>query len=146
MSSVTQSGTESSVRGTSAVIRRISALILAIIGLLLIVVGIFYVTTKAGSLPSFVPGHIAGGVQRHTRSAGRRQEAGCDQEVSRRCVEPRTGRAGRAGHLGRASHPPQGRRRGVLVDLARMAMRSPRAVGVGEFGHGRKSEIGGPGS
>ena len=71
VSSVTQSGTESSVRGTSAVIRRISALILAIIGLLLIVVGIFYVTTKAGSLPSFVPGHIAGSSGHHpVRVAG----------------------------------------------------------------------------
>jgi hypothetical protein len=71
VSSVTQSGTESSVRGTSTVVRRIGALILAIIGLLLIVVGIFYVTTKAGSLPSFVPGRIAGSSGHHpVRVAG----------------------------------------------------------------------------
>ena len=71
VSSVTQSGTESSVRRSSTAVRRIGALILAIIGLLLIVVGILYVTTKAGSLPSFVPGRIAGSTGHHpVRVAG----------------------------------------------------------------------------
>ncbi|MDX6394559.1 MAG: hypothetical protein QOJ73_5622 [Streptosporangiaceae bacterium] len=71
MSSVTQSGTESSVRRSSTAVRRIGALILAIIGLLLIVVGILYVTTKAGSLPSFIPGRIAGSSGHHPlRAAG----------------------------------------------------------------------------
>ena len=65
MSSVTQSGTESSVRRTITAVRRITALILAIIGLLLVVVGILYVTTKAGSLPSFIPGRIAGSSGHH---------------------------------------------------------------------------------
>ncbi len=71
MSSATQSGTESSVRRTNTAARRIGALILAIIGLLLIAVGILYVTTKAGSLPSFIPGHIAGSSGHHpVRVAG----------------------------------------------------------------------------
>ena len=71
MSSVTQSGTESSVRRSSNAGRRIGALILAITGLLLIVVGILYVTTKAGSLPSFIPGRIAGSTGHHpVRVAG----------------------------------------------------------------------------
>ena len=59
MSSVTQSGTESSVRRSSTAVRRIGALILAIIGLLLIAAGLIYVVEPAGSLPSFL-GHIAG--------------------------------------------------------------------------------------
>src|ERR1039457_2764922 len=63
--SVTQSGTESSVRRSGTAVRRIGALILAIIGLLLIAVGILYVTTKAGSLPSFITGHIAGSSGHH---------------------------------------------------------------------------------
>jgi hypothetical protein len=64
VSSVTQSGTESSVRRSSNAVR-LGALILAIIGLLLIVVGILYVTTKAGSLPSFIPGRITGSTGHH---------------------------------------------------------------------------------
>ncbi len=65
MSSVTQSGTQSAVRRARIAVRRIVALIMAIIGLLLIVVGILYVTTKAGSLPSFIPGRIAGSTGHH---------------------------------------------------------------------------------
>ncbi len=63
MSSVTHSGTQSSVR-------RIGALILAIVGVLLIVVGIIYVSTTASSLPGFIPGHIAGSSGHHPLRAG----------------------------------------------------------------------------
>ncbi len=51
MSTVTESGTRSSGK-------RIGALILAIVGILLIILALIYVTTKAGSLPSFIPGHL----------------------------------------------------------------------------------------
>jgi hypothetical protein len=53
------------VRRTSTAARRIGALILGIIGLLLIIVGILYATTKAGSLPSFIPGRITGSTGHH---------------------------------------------------------------------------------
>ena len=53
MSTVTQSGTRSSGK-------RVGALILAIVGILLLVLALIYVVTEAGSLPSFIPGHIDG--------------------------------------------------------------------------------------
>jgi len=46
VSSVSQSGTRSSGR-------RIGALVIGIIGILLVIVAIIYLTTAAGSLPSF---------------------------------------------------------------------------------------------
>ena len=51
MSTVTESGTRSSGK-------RIGALILAIIGILLVILAVIYLVTAAGSLPSFIPGHI----------------------------------------------------------------------------------------
>ena len=39
--------------------RKLVIALLVVIGLILIAVGIVYFTVKAGSLPSFIPGHIA---------------------------------------------------------------------------------------
>ena len=51
--------------------RTILAVILGIIALLFIVVAIIYMVTPASSLPSFVPGHIAGSTgHRPLRAAG----------------------------------------------------------------------------
>jgi amino acid permease len=63
VSSVSQSGTRSSGR-------RIGALILGIIGILLVIVAIIYLTTAAGSLPSFIPGHINASTGHHPLRAG----------------------------------------------------------------------------
>jgi amino acid permease len=63
VSSVSESGTRSSGR-------RIGALILAIVGILLLIVAIIYLTTAAGSLPSFIPGHIAGSTGHHPLRVG----------------------------------------------------------------------------
>ena len=49
--------------------RTILAVILGIIALLFIVVGIIYITTPADSLPSFIPGHIAGSTGHHPLKA-----------------------------------------------------------------------------
>ena len=58
MSTVTQSGTRSSGK-------RIGALILAIVGILLVILAVIYLVTAAGSLPSFIPGHINGSTGHH---------------------------------------------------------------------------------
>ncbi len=51
--------------------RTILAVILGIIALVFIVVAIIYVAEPANSLPSFVPGHIAGSTGHHPlRAAG----------------------------------------------------------------------------
>lgn len=63
MSSVSQSGTRSSGR-------RIGALVIGIIGILLVIVAIIYLTTAAGSLPSFIPGHLNGSTGHHPLRAG----------------------------------------------------------------------------
>jgi amino acid permease len=63
VSTVTESGTRSSGK-------RIGALILAIIGILLIILALIYVVTAAGSLPSFIPGHINGSSGHHPLRAG----------------------------------------------------------------------------
>ena len=63
MSTVTQSGTRSSGR-------RVGALILAIVGVLLLILALIYVVTPAGSLPSFIPGHIQGSTGHHPLRAG----------------------------------------------------------------------------
>ena len=63
MSTVTESGTRSSGK-------RIGALILAIVGILLIILALIYVTTKAGSLPSFIPGHLHHSSGHHPLRAG----------------------------------------------------------------------------
>jgi amino acid permease len=49
--------------------RTILAVILAIIALLFIVVGIIYIAEPASSLPSFIPGHIAGSSGHHPLKA-----------------------------------------------------------------------------
>ncbi len=64
MSSVTESGARSSSG------KRIGALILGIIGIVAIIVAIIYLTTAAGSLPSFIPGHIHGSTGHHPLRAG----------------------------------------------------------------------------
>ena len=43
-----------------AAIGRLFDYLLAIVGVLLIAIGIVYFVVKAGSLPSFFPGHVAG--------------------------------------------------------------------------------------
>ncbi len=63
MSTVTQSGTRSSGK-------RIGALILAIVGILFLILALIYVVTAAGSLPSFIPGHINGSTGHHPLRAG----------------------------------------------------------------------------
>lgn len=63
MSSVTQSGTRSSGR-------LVGGVVVAIVGILLVIVGIIYLTTAAGSLPSFIPGHLAGSTGHHPLRAG----------------------------------------------------------------------------
>ena len=63
MSTVTESGTRSSGK-------RIGALVLAIIGILFIILGLIYLVTSAGSLPSFIPGHINGSTGHHPLRTG----------------------------------------------------------------------------
>ena len=63
MSTVTESGTRSSGK-------RIGALILAIVGILLVILALIYMTTAAGSLPSFIPGHLNGSTGHHPLRAG----------------------------------------------------------------------------
>lgn len=46
---------------------KLVTVILVVIGLALIAVGIVYFTVKAGSLPSFFPGHIAGSTAHRTK-------------------------------------------------------------------------------
>lgn len=63
MSTVTESGTRTSGK-------RIGALILAIIGILLVILAVIYLVTAAGSLPSFIPGHIDGSTGHHPLRIG----------------------------------------------------------------------------
>ncbi len=63
MSTVTESGTRSSGK-------RIGALILAIVGILLVILAVIYMVTAAGSLPSFIPGHIDGSTGHHPLRIG----------------------------------------------------------------------------
>lgn len=64
MSSVTESGGRSSSR-------MIIAVILAIVAILFIVVGFIYLAEPAKSLPSVIPGHLAGSTGHHPlRSVG----------------------------------------------------------------------------
>lgn len=63
MSTVTESGTRSSGK-------RIGALILAIVGILLVILALIYMTTAAGSLPSFIPGHVNGSTGHHPLRIG----------------------------------------------------------------------------
>jgi len=63
VSTVTESGTRSSGK-------RIGALILGIVGLLLVILAVIYMTTAAGSLPSFIPGHLNGSTGHHPLRAG----------------------------------------------------------------------------
>jgi hypothetical protein len=43
------------------------AIALTVLGVLLLIMAIVYLTTKASSLPSFVPGHLPGGVTKKGR-------------------------------------------------------------------------------
>jgi amino acid permease len=63
VSTVTESGTRSSGK-------RVGALILAIVGILLVILAVIYMTTAAGSLPSFIPGHLNGSTGHHPLRAG----------------------------------------------------------------------------
>lgn len=63
MSTVTESGTRTSGK-------RVTALILAIVGILLVILAVIYATTAAGSLPSFIPGHIDGSTGHHPLRIG----------------------------------------------------------------------------
>ena len=61
------SSTSGSVERSSG--RTILAAILAIIALIFIVVGVIYIAEPASSLPSFIPGHIAGSSGHHPLKA-----------------------------------------------------------------------------
>ena len=50
--------------------KRVGALILAIVGILLVILAVIYLVTAAGSLPSFIPGHINGSTGHHPLRAG----------------------------------------------------------------------------
>ena len=63
MSTVTESGTRTSGK-------RIGALVLGIVGILLVILAVIYLVTAAGSLPSFIPGHINGSTGHHPLRAG----------------------------------------------------------------------------
>jgi amino acid permease len=63
VSTVTESGTRSSGK-------RAGALVLAIIGILFIILALIYLVTSAGSLPSFIPGHINGSTGHHPLRTG----------------------------------------------------------------------------
>jgi amino acid permease len=63
VSTVTESGTRSSGK-------RVGALVLAIIGILFIILALIYLVTSAGSLPSFIPGHINGSTGHHPLRTG----------------------------------------------------------------------------
>jgi amino acid permease len=63
VSTVTESGTRSSGK-------RIGALVLAIVGILFLILALIYLVTSAGSLPSFIPGHIAGSSGHHPLRTG----------------------------------------------------------------------------
>jgi hypothetical protein len=47
--------------------RTLVTTVLVVVGLALVAVGIVYFTVKAGSLPSFFPGHIAGSASHRTK-------------------------------------------------------------------------------
>ena len=63
MSTVTESGTRTSGK-------RIGALVLGIVGILLVILAVIYLVTAAGSLPSFIPGHINGSTGHHPLRIG----------------------------------------------------------------------------
>jgi amino acid permease len=63
VSTVTESGTRTSGK-------RIGALVLGIIGILLVILAVIYLVTAAGSLPSFIPGHINGSTGHHPLRIG----------------------------------------------------------------------------
>jgi hypothetical protein len=46
---------------------RLLITLLVIVGLLLIAIGVVYFVVKAGSLPSFFPGHVAGSTARRSK-------------------------------------------------------------------------------
>ena len=54
---------------TRQVIRPL-AIVLAILGAVLLVLGIIYLTTKASSLPTWIPGHVARRVTKKGRVLG----------------------------------------------------------------------------
>ena len=47
--------------------KRLIISILVLIGLILVAVGIVYFVVKAGSLPSFFPGHVNGSTAHHNK-------------------------------------------------------------------------------
>jgi amino acid permease len=63
VSTVTESGTRSSGK-------RVGALVLAILGILFLILALIYLVTSAGSLPSFIPGHINGSSGHHPLRTG----------------------------------------------------------------------------
>jgi amino acid permease len=63
VSTVTESGTRTSGK-------RIGALVLGIVGILLVILAVIYLVTAAGSLPSFIPGHINGSTGHHPLRIG----------------------------------------------------------------------------
>jgi hypothetical protein len=46
--------------------RRAIAFVALIVGLVALVAGVIYLVVPAGSLPSFIPGHLAGVTNKHT--------------------------------------------------------------------------------
>jgi hypothetical protein len=53
--------------GYRTCMHRLVTIVLVVVGLALVAVGIVYFTVKAGSLPSFFPGHIVGSSSHRTK-------------------------------------------------------------------------------
>ena len=47
--------------------RRLFMVILIVVGVALVALGVYYWVTPAGSLPSFLPGHLAGSAHKHVK-------------------------------------------------------------------------------
>lgn len=61
--------TNVSTAGGTSTGRRTLAVVLAVIGIIAIIVGIIYFVSPAHSVPSFLPGHIAGKSYHHVKRA-----------------------------------------------------------------------------
>lgn len=47
--------------------RRLFMVLLIVVGVALVALGVYYWVTPAGSLPSFLPGHLAGSAHKHVK-------------------------------------------------------------------------------
>jgi amino acid permease len=46
--------------------RRAIAFVVLVVGIVALIAGVIYLVVPAGSLPSFIPGHLAGVTHKHT--------------------------------------------------------------------------------